>query len=291
MTLTSFWGPMTIGNQSSISKILAGGLLGLALAACSSTPDDSMEADEAADEQAAADDEARAEAERRAAAEAAARAEAERMAAERAEAAAAELPSFPWPPPKASTVMNLNDSALRMSGHSTTLGQLDEQLGQALSGAGYVERSYFSVPDGFALVTRLEQIGPDGTPLDPPDRWSADAGPVRQFDLRTVLRALFTANPGYFRILVFVVSPHPFNQSKEMVRREEAMEWLQEGMNRLPSAVARGRYTSIFRTTVLVYEFEKSEFSDPLLISGRLTARTHLQRSGLLPSIESNAEE
>ena len=94
------------------------------------------------------------------------------------------------------------------------------------------------MPDGFALVTRLEQIRPDGTPLDPPDRWSAEVGPVRQFNLRTILRALFTANPGYFRILVFVATPHPFNQSDEEVRREEAVAWLQEGMSWLPGAVS-----------------------------------------------------
>lgn len=205
--------------------------------------------------------------------------------------APAELPAFPWPPPRASTMMNINDAALRIAGDSTTLGQVSDRLVQALDVAGYVEKSYFAVPDGFALVTRLEQIDPDGTPLDPPDRWSEEAGPVRQFDLRSILRALFTANPGYFRILVFVATPHPFSQSDQEVRREEAVAWLREGVNRLPDAVARQPYAPAFRTTALVYEFEQPESGDPQLVSGRLTARTHLQRSGLLSAIESDAEE
>lgn len=205
--------------------------------------------------------------------------------------APAELPSFPWPPPSPSTMMNLDDSALRVSGDGTTLGQMDERLGQALRATGYVEKSYFAVPDGFALVTRLEQIDPDGTPLDPPDRWSAEAGPVREFNLRSILRALFTANPGYFRILVFVATPQPFSQSDEEVRREEAVGWLRDGMNRLPIAVARQRYTEAFQTTVLVYEFEQPESGDPQLVAGRLTARTHLQRSGLLTAIEQGVED
>ena len=199
----------------------------------------------------------------------------------------AELPAFPWPPPRASTMMNIDDTALRVSGDGTTLGQVDDRLVQALDAAGYVEKSYFSVPDGFALVTRLEQIRPDGTPLDPPDRWSAETGPVREFDLRAILRALFTANPGHFRILVFVATPHPFSQSDEEVARDQAMAWLNAGVNRLPDAVAQRPYTAAFRMTALVYEFEQPESDDAqLVVPGRLTARTHLLQSGLLAAIE-----
>ena len=68
-------------------------------------------------------------------------------------AAPLEWPAFPWPPPMASTIMNIDDAALRIAGDSTTLGHVDERLVQALNAAGYVEKSYFAVPDGFALVT------------------------------------------------------------------------------------------------------------------------------------------
>ncbi|NBB75495.1 MAG: hypothetical protein GVY35_17765 [Bacteroidetes bacterium] len=203
-----------------------------------------------------------------------------------------ELPDFPWPPPRASTMMNIDDAALRNAGDSTTLGQVNDRLVQALDAAGYVEKSYFAVPDGFALVTRLEQIRPDGTPLDPPDRWSAVAGPLREFSLRAFLRALFTSNPGHFRILVFVATPHPFSQSDQEVSQEEATEWLNVGFNRLPDAMARQLYTRAYRMTALVYEFEQPESDDALLVTpGRLTARTHLARSGVLTAIGQERED
>ena len=81
------------------------------------------------------------------------------------------IPAFPWPPPRASTMMNIEDAALRVAGDSTTLGQVDAELRAALNDAGYVDKSYFAVPDGFALVTRLEQIDDDG---DVPATASAD---------------------------------------------------------------------------------------------------------------------
>lgn len=203
-----------------------------------------------------------------------------------------ELPDFPWPPPRASTMMNIDDAALRIAGNRTTLGRVDDRLVQALDAAGYVEKSYFAVPDGFALVTRLEQIRADGTPLDPPDRWSAVAGPLREFSLRAFLRALFTSNPGHFRILVFVATPHPFSQSDQEVSREEAIDWLNAGVNRLPDALGRRPYTRAYRMTALVYEFEQPESDDALLVApGRLTARTHLARSGVLPAIEQERED
>lgn len=52
-----------------------------------------------------------------------------------------------------------------------------------------VTEKYFTVPEGFAVVTRLERISADGTPLSP-GRWSLETGPMRSFDLGEYLRRL-----------------------------------------------------------------------------------------------------
>ena len=82
--------------------------------------------------------------------------------------APARSPSFPWPPPKASASSKVPDNFLRETETKQILHDIDRRLALALDKAGYFEKSYFSVPDGFALVTRLEQINADGTPKPEP---------------------------------------------------------------------------------------------------------------------------
>ena len=84
------------------------------------------------------------------------------------------------------------------------LGHIDVLLTHALDQAGYVERSYFSVPGGFALAMRLEQTSADGYPLSDAERWAVDVGPLRTLSLSRYLAALFGASPGHFRVVVLV---------------------------------------------------------------------------------------
>jgi hypothetical protein len=77
----------------------------------------------------------------------------------------ATLPDFPWPPPAPSTQTVLPNSLFQASGKPTpSLSSVGAQLVGALEQARYFEYSYYRVPNGFALVARLERIGPDGTP-------------------------------------------------------------------------------------------------------------------------------
>lgn len=198
-----------------------------------------------------------------------------------------DFPAFPWPPPQASASVVIPMELVKESqGEITRLGDVNEKLRRALEASGYVERSYFAVPEGFALVTRLEQINPDGTPKEP-GRWSTEVEPLRRFSLKEYLEALFFANPGLYRIVVFVVTPHPFSQSETAVDRDEAMDWLREGLNALPSSVATQEYTDEFTTTALVYEFEQPESREPMLsLPSRLTGKAHLDKAGLTSMLE-----
>ena len=86
------------------------------------------------------------------------------------------------------------------------LGDVDSILSNVLHGNGYVEQSYYAVPDGFALVTKLDQINTDGTSKALPDRWSIAPANVSlsYFSLRSYLPALFTAAPGDYRLIVLL---------------------------------------------------------------------------------------
>lgn len=195
------------------------------------------------------------------------------------------IPNFPWPPPKPSGMVVIPDAQLRQSiGSQPTLGALDERFRKIIEEGGYLESAYFAVPDGYAFVTRLEQIDEDGTPKAGPKRWEPELGPMRGFSLSGYLKSLFTAEKGYYRILVFVVSPHPvFASPTQKVSREEANAWLVEGAGSLPASIKRRPYGSEVVCTALIYEFEQPEkgADAKIRVPGRLPGRIHLEKARL----------
>ena len=189
---------------------------------------------------------------------------------------------FPWPPPQASATVILPPELLKDSlTEKVLLGDVDDVISRALQSSGYVEKSYFSVPDGFALVTRLEQINSDGTPKAE-ERWSTEVGPLRSFSLEEFFRALLLANPGFFRTTVFVITPHPFSQADVDVPRDIVEGWLREGLNILPHSIAELEYDSLFTTTALIYEFEQPRSRDTVFQSYNFTGIEHLTKSGIM---------
>lgn len=195
-----------------------------------------------------------------------------------------EMPAFPWPPPKASALRDLPLVWLVDDPATSRLGDLDARLTAALDRVGYGQRSYFRVPGGFALSTRVERIAPDGTPEAGAERWALDESAARIFSLIDYLKALLLARPGRFRVLVFTVTPQSFATSGAEVSADEAAAWVTGGANRLPAALGAVELASApFACTVLIYEFERSAESDParVVVPGRLDGREHLVRAGL----------
>jgi len=189
------------------------------------------------------------------------------------------FPALPWPPPSASAEQIVSASLLGRNKEIASLGDVDLLLSSALENNGYFEKGYLAVPHGFALVTRIEQIDEDGTSKRPPARWSLN--PVPEFSLGGYLARLFTANPGLYRVIVFVVTDIPFAQSHKQITAEEEVGWLHGSLNTLPSVIRRQAYTSGVSCTALIYEFERQAQHPPLLVSGRLDAHAHLVKSGL----------
>jgi len=197
-------------------------------------------------------------------------------------------PQFPWPPPKASAFVMIPDTLLVNKNTKMTLGDVALDLENAFQKAGYGERSYYSAPEGFALVSRLEQIYPDGSSKEESERWYGDYCPPRVFNLTSYLKALFKANPGHYRIIVFIVTSQPFNQTNSTVNRKQAMAWLNGGLDKLPPLIAKIQITSDYKCEALIYEWEQLSadhqpiFKDPSPLLGA----THLEKAKLWKELQ-----
>ena len=193
-------------------------------------------------------------------------------------------PKFPWPPPRPSAFIEIVGRPESFLRTSDNLGDVDQKLRAALEAAGYVKTRYYAVPDGFALVTRLEQINDDGTPKEGEERWIAEVQPVSVFELFEWVRAVIEGIPGRFRVVVFVVSPHPMPEGDAVVSQEEAMDWIENGgLEQLPPPIAERPYIESYETIALIYEFYQPyihaevEFQDPSVLEGQL----HLEKAGI----------
>lgn len=189
-------------------------------------------------------------------------------------------PDFPWPPPTPSALQPL-PSPLGQLGF-LTLGQVADWLTQTLDQRSYFDRSYHAVPNGFALVTRLERIKDDGTPFAGTDRWPTDLT-VEGFSLARYLQALFAAPEGRYRVLVFVVTPELVTPSGERPTERYMLGLLSGGADRLPASVRDAPLTPDHTCVALIYEFERRglQGQPALLVPGHLTGRDHLVAAGL----------
>lgn len=197
-----------------------------------------------------------------------------------------EYPQFPWPPPQASAQKMIPSEVIGEK--ATTINDVVQNLETALNLCGYVEKSYYSIPDGFVIVTRLEQINDDGAPKEESERWVPEIQPVRQFSLKEYLKAFFFARKGYYRIIVFVFSPHPFSQTNSSISPSQAENWLSSGLNVLPQEISQKEYSNNYTCTALIYEFEQYGIGEApkIRVPGRLSGETHLTKAQLWKTLK-----
>lgn len=192
----------------------------------------------------------------------------------------AVAPVFPWPPPTPSARLVIPSEVFP---RQETLGRASMYLESALNRAGYAEISYYIIPGGIAVVTRLEHIYPDGRPFESSERWLVDDESMQTLSLSAYVKELFAVDEGFYRVVVFVVSDKAFGASNRPVTREEATEWLSNGYNTLPSELVERPLSASHKCTALIYEFRKNHGTSPhLLIPSPLGATQHLAASGLL---------
>ena len=193
------------------------------------------------------------------------------------------IPEF-WPVPPAS-------ARHRITSHFSNCSQLknvDSAIKKALESCGYAENSYFKVPEGFAVITKMERINRDASPVPPPKRWDTEVNVSDGFSLTRILRAIFVTESGKFRIIAFVVTPVPFSQSGPPPSEKEAQSWFRVGVSKLPPEIGDMTFTNDYDIFAMIYEFEKRE-EDP---SGKFiqisqnTGEDHLIQSRILSHLE-----
>jgi hypothetical protein len=198
-----------------------------------------------------------------------------------------EIPQFPWPPPEPSAFARIPRKLLVKAEGQTKVGDVADRLDSAFEQAGYGEKTWYAVPGGFALASRLEQYNPDGTSKDEPERWSAEIGAPAIFSLKDVIRVLFTPREGHYRIIVFIVTNQPFSASHETVSADVAREWVRKGAFKLPKAIREAEYTPEHYCEALIYEFEQDTRDNPavFIAPSELQGKTHLRQAKILSAL------
>lgn len=190
-------------------------------------------------------------------------------------------PRFPLPPPKASTTDNIPSSFFQ---NCLTIGDVDKKLSQALDKCGYLRKSYFYVPNGFALVTQFEAINKDGSPKQGTERWVASGAFKNNFSISEYFKRLLYAKKGYYRTIVFIFSEDYITQSSKEATSSEAKNWLETGANKLPKALVKMPFNQDYTLDALIYEFKKSEndSSAVLVTPSEISGRTHLIKTKII---------
>lgn len=205
-----------------------------------------------------------------------------------------ELPTFF--PPRATDRFPI---PVRLAGENVTLQQLAERLSEALLQAGYGGKcSYYWLDDqhgpGFAIVTQIEHIQPDGKPvLD--QRWGFDLPHYGQLTLGSLLRAITHADPGRYRLIALAASKRPLVE-KDMPMTTDQVVILNKGPRWLGDSPWKTVVATVdFHLVAYVYEFERPSRSDaPVLLTetdSHLTAEQHLRSTGLYDDIERDIPE
>lgn len=200
------------------------------------------------------------------------------------------IPDFPWPPPLPSTKTEIPFSVFKSC---RNLGDVKDILSVALLKNGYSDNSYFLVPandkNGFALATQLEQIDKDRVPKKDPNRWNTNILNNKYVGWE-YLTATFLPNPGFFRVIVFIVTDIPFVPKNIPLDQEVAKSWLYKGSSGFPEELRDILFNRDFKIYALVYEYEqKKAGSDAVLLKpSQYNAQAHLKKSHIWNSLVKN---
>ncbi|SMO80021.1 hypothetical protein [Gracilimonas mengyeensis] len=212
-------------------------------------------------------------------------------------------PTFNMPPPEPSSKTIIDNSIFLADDSTTTLDDVARRLMAALDEARFGDRSFYlprygsEITDGFVLASQWEQTDKNGNPMPEPDRWAVKVTPSRDWSLSSILESLLGPNTGYFRVMVFFVTPNYIGQTDSLVNQETASDWTTEGAGFLPEEVGNELFASTNKAyfcTVYIYEFvQKTPDEKPIQrmqADGGLPARVHMEKSMLWSSLMENTQ-
>ena len=191
--------------------------------------------------------------------------------------------SFPWPVPRPTTWKKLDPELFEKNGTIDTIGDLVNSINKALESAGYGDRSYYSVPGGLAIATRLEQIDDTGASKPPPDRFSLKYS-MQPFTPKEIIKQMILAPEGHWRSVVFIVTPKPLKISGEPLTEPQARELAREGTSKPDPSVVKKAYTKQIDVIALIYQFDKRRYEKigHFVDNSPIDTNTHLAKSNIL---------
>ena len=197
-----------------------------------------------------------------------------------------EAAAFPFPPPSCYTLYELTNNHFD---NCRILGDVSQQITKSLDDYRYPYR-FMSVPGGFAIVTQIEQYEEDGKIKTGVNRWQ-DYPTQASFSFSMdYFKSLIYPNKCYLRVFAFIVTTQSFRTDEKRVSKQEASDWLSQGVNKLPKEVMRMPFSDKYSVSALVYEFEvpESNYDVRQNCPCHHPAFTHLEQTGLGPAIMSN---
>lgn len=188
------------------------------------------------------------------------------------------MPTLDLPLPDPSARRNLDPAIF---GRPQRFGDIEKRLRAKLDARGYEDTSYYEVRGGFAMITKIERIDDQGKALPGSDRFALESSGLCRFRLTSLLDCLLDADPGRYRVIVFLVTTAPVTTDGSPARFAEAQDWLDGGGDFMPAYLAGKPLTAAHNISALVYEFRRPSVSaKPAQVTG-MSAISHLSAAGL----------
>jgi hypothetical protein len=141
--------------------------------------------------------------------------------------------------------------------------------------------------DGFAVVTRLEQIEDNGQIKSGGARWALDLSPPTVGSFLDAVKLVLKGAPnGRYRVFLIVVSNDPVTQMASVPGADDWQDFLRKGAKapflRVMDAT-RVNYGSGGGWYCFVYEYQRSAIGGEtqFVSASKLTAEEHLKASGI----------
>jgi len=191
-----------------------------------------------------------------------------------------QFPSWPLPPP--SSRMELPDALLVTP--ATNLQEVDDRLTTALSQGGFGEHTsfYWVGRDGFIIITKVERIQDDGTPLAAPDRWSQEYAQP-DWSLKSLLKSILVPPQNRERFIILLVTPRTVLTTGDPLSATGMEGIVNGGAVAPPAALKDAPLSDHTKAYALVYEFYRAnEFdTDAFVTPDAIDCVAHLVNSHL----------
>ena len=173
---------------------------------------------------------------------------------------------FSFPPPQVTSYALLKSEELLNPAGPSTFDFVSQKIAGALENAGFGPEKYayfWNDRDEFAIVTAMERIEPDGSPLTGSDRWNGSTNLPRAHRFDDYFRYLFGGKIVYYRVLAFVVTSKRYGRSFHRNSPPDfgmALNWMNKGEPQLgegdgSSPIEAVPFDTGYRCYALLYLF------------------------------------